>query len=211
MTIPNTLRGLGQENVNIQQLLEAEHNKDDITTEEKKVLQSNTLAPPRTINYAIKMMSAHSSTIKAGGEDSLIFRALDDQVDWTKENEELLSENTLAHDRDIPAKMTYAVGEQLNNYFRAAKYGVPDPSWLDFKDLRKNLTTGQLYVNLPQKITEILNPHKRKREDQRDNSNTDRSKKPLKFDTHENQPIPLKCTLNMHRAVIDYFLSVRHK
>ena len=74
--------------------------------------------------------------------------------------------------------MTYIVGEQLNNYFKAAKYGVPDPDWLDFKDLRKKPNNTSTLRKSPAKITEILNPNKRKREDSRDTSSTEKQGNP---------------------------------
>ena len=45
-------------NININQLLAAESNKDDLSSSEKKILNSATISPPRTINYAIKMLAA---------------------------------------------------------------------------------------------------------------------------------------------------------
>ena len=68
MSTPHTLNGSGQENFNINQLLAAESNKDDLSSNEKKILNSSTISPPRTINYAIKMLSAYTSVLKLGGE-----------------------------------------------------------------------------------------------------------------------------------------------
>ena len=66
--LPNTSLGQGQENIDIYQLLAAEANKDEVTAEEKKILNSTSLIPPRTLNYSLKMMKAFTTVLKLGGE-----------------------------------------------------------------------------------------------------------------------------------------------
>ena len=64
MAIPLTKHGSGQENINIPQLLAAEENKDDMSVDEKKFLTSNSISPPRTMNYCLKMVQAFDPVLK---------------------------------------------------------------------------------------------------------------------------------------------------
>ena len=126
MAIPNTLAGSNQENTDIRQLLAAEANKEDISSQERKILNSNGISPPRTINYALKELKAYSSVIKQGGNDTIIFLVLEEFVSWIEENEQLLSENAATFDKHLPTKIVYTVGDTINSFFKCGRYRVPE-------------------------------------------------------------------------------------
>ena len=212
MGIPNMLHGQNQENINIGQLLTAEANKDDLSPQEKKLLTATTIFPPRTINYAIKEVTAFTSVIKQGGDNTLIYHALAEFSEWMIENEQILSENTAAIDKHLPAKITYALGEAVNNFFKTGRYCVPSLTWLDFNDLKTKSLLNQLSIILPPSITKILEP-KRKRDEPnsggRGGGDTDDPDKRRRFqvEKHDNQPPQLKCSREMYKAVINKCLK----
>ena len=215
MSIPHTLNGSGQENININQLLAAESNKDDLSSNEKKILNSLTISPPRTINYAIKMLAAYTSVLKLGGDNSLIFQTADDITEWAIENEQILSDNTTHFDKSLPTKMVYGIGDAFNSYYKMAKYTVPNQAWLNLEDFKMKLLTNQHSILLPESIQNLID-NKRKREDKKgggggNNNNNNNSgngdenpqKKKFNVEHHSEQPSQLKCSQEMHKKVIN--------
>ena len=215
MSIPHTLNGSGQENININQLLAAESNKDDLSSSEKKILNSLTISPPRTINYAIKMLAAYTSVLKLGGDNSLIFQTADDITNWAIENEQILSDNTTHFDKSLPTKMVYGIGDAFNSYYKMAKYTVPNQAWLNLEDFKMKLLTNQHSSPLPESIQNMTD-NKRKREDKKgggggnnnnnnNSGNGDENPQKKKFNVvhHSDQPTQLKCSQEMHKKVIN--------
>ncbi len=119
---------------------------------------ATTIFSRRTINYAIKEMSAFTSVIKQGGDNTLIYHALAEFKEWLIKNGQILSKNTAAIDKHLPAKITYAVGDAVNNFFKTGRYCVLDQIWLNFSDLKMKSLSNQLSIILPPSITKILDP-----------------------------------------------------
>ena len=124
------------------------------------------------MNYANKMMQAYATVMKAGGDDSIAYLVAKDMTGWVNENEQVLSEYTQQFDKQIPTKLIYQIGAGFNNYFAAAKYQVPQQSWINFNDTRKNSwpTTIQRDYQMPskkssnQKRKRMQTPHHQSRE-----------------------------------------------
>lgn len=204
MCLPLTTKGSGQENLNLQQLLADYENGDDLSRDEKDVLTSKTIHPPRSINYAIKMLKSYVAVIGRGGTDSILYQAVSGFLEWVEENEQHLSEITNVFDRDLPAKLTYVVGDFVNNYMKSGMTQVPSPSWLNFNEFQKALREARTnHVTLPPSVTEALRP-KRKNGPQPTGPFDEGHDQKRRFVVieHEDQPIQLKCNKNMQRKVI---------
>ena len=210
LSIPFTQMGSGQENHDIEQLLAMEANGDELSPQQKKILNLTSIHPPRTINYALRMAQGYKSTIKQGGDDTVPFSAIEEICEWIAENEQTLSENTAAFDKHLPAKLLYTIGAQFNSYFNESKFRVPSQKWLDFSTLQNQLMNNQYYITLPDTITKTLEPSKRRREDDPNNNNRDedqKEKRRMVIQEHKNQPIQLKSSRDFHSKVMVPFMK----
>ena len=164
MGIPHSLVGSNLGNIDVKQLLTAEtNNKDDISTKDRTILNSAQIVPPDTTYSAMKMVNAFVTILKTGGESTLAL-AMSDMATWIKDHEEILEENTRTFDRLLPSKMVYALGDATNNYFKSAKYAIPNQQWLNFDHLKMGLLSNNHSIMLPPAIIESL-ATKRKREE----------------------------------------------
>ena len=162
------------------------------------------------MNYCLKILKAFNSTLKLGGENTLVYLASSDISDWVEEHELTLSENAAIFDRDLPTKIAYKVGDAFNNYFKMAKYGVPDERWLDFDQMKMKLAGNEPFIQLPQSVKRLLEP---KRKPDRGGGgggglprDEPEEKKRWKVNEHKNQPRQLKCSQDMHTKVINNLL-----
>ena len=204
LSIPYTQMGSGQENHDIEQLLAMEANSEELSPQQKKILNLTSIHPPRTIDYASRMAQGYKSTIKQGGDDTVPFAAIEEMCYWIAENEQTLSENTAAFDKHLPAKLLYTIGAQFNSYFNESKFRVPSQKWLDFSTLQDQMMNNQYYITLPEPITTILEL-KRKREEEYNNNDDDEGpeeKKHITIHEHENQPIELKSNRGFYSRIM---------
>ena len=89
ITIPFTLNGTGQENINTTLLLAAEERGEEMSKNEKKALNAQTINPPQTINYANKMMQAFTTVLKVGGEVSFAYLVAKEMANWVNKNKQV--------------------------------------------------------------------------------------------------------------------------
>jgi len=126
------------------------------------------LVPPDTKYSAMKMVNAFVTILKTG-EESTLALAMSDMATWIKDHEEILEENTRTFDRLLPSKMVYALGDATNNYFKSAKYAVPNQQWLNFDHLKMGLLSNNHSIMLPQLLLNHLPPSAREKKIQRMN------------------------------------------
>ena len=160
------------------------------------------------MNYANKMIQAYATVLKAGGENSIAYLVAKDIADWVNENEQVLSKCTQQFNKQIPTKLIYQIGAGFNNYFAAAKYQVPQQSWINFNDTKKEFLANKDTTRLPNAIKEILEPKKKKNADPPSPFPRDkRDKKRFEIHEHDNQPAQLKCTKEVYNNKIKPVIS----
>ena len=186
MGIPHSLVGSNLGNIDVKQLLIAEetNNKEDISTEEKTILNSTQIVPPDTIYSAMKMVNAYVTILKTGGESTLAL-AMSDMATWIKDHEEILEENTRTFDRLLPSKMVYALGDATNNYFKSAKYAVPNQQWLNFDHLKMGLLSNNHSIMLPPALIESLATKRKREEDTEDEQEVKKARYQTQTDSED--------------------------
>ena len=112
------------------------------------------------MNCAVKTLAAFVSTIKTGGSDILAHAVALGMHEWATENEQLLSDNTFNFDKDLLSRLIYSVSQAFNDYFTAAKCGMPSESRLNLENSKIKTLTNQ-HCAIPTEImVKTLHPKK---------------------------------------------------
>ena len=82
------------------------------------------------------MLSAYTSVLKLEGEDSFIFQSADDIIEWAKENEQILSNNTTHFDKALPTKTEKWNRQRLQQLLQNGKICSPKPSLAEYRRLQ---------------------------------------------------------------------------
>lgn len=152
------------------------------------------------------MVVAFTTALLQGGEDTIARAAVADFTDWLIKNEQILPNNTMNFNKDPPTKIIFSFGFSYNNYFQAAKHGIPKEYWLNFDYIKEKTLSNQFCVILPELLTESLNP-KGQKERGKEKSNDKGNKKPNVI-IHEGQSIQLKSLENFYNSVIKGFIRM---
>ena len=150
------------------------------------------------------MVAAFTTVLFQGGENTVAHAAASDFTEWLTENEQILSNNTMNFDRDLPTKTIFSFGSSFNHHFQAAKCAVPKELWLNFNHIKDKTLSNQFCIILPELLTESLNPKKWK-DREKEKGNKKGNKKP-KVEIHDGQLIQLKSSDDFCNSVTNGFL-----